>query len=124
MKTLKIITITFLIILILTKTISACDEIFTKGDDWISTGRSNLDMTMNTTQLKDSSNKMYNLLLIVGSGVAVIVGAVLGIKYMTAGIEEKVKVKESLVPYLISCAVLFGTFGIWKLAITIMKNFT
>lgn len=123
MKTLKIITITFLIIFILSTETFAFSQIFTQVDSWESTGKSNKDGKMDATQIEDVSNGIYNFLLAIGTGVAVIVGAFLGIKYMTAGIEEKVKVKETLIPYLISCVVLFGAFGIWKIAISIAKTF-
>ena len=41
---------------------------------------------------------------------------------MTAGIEQKVQVKEALFPYLISCIVVFGSLGIWKITVNIMKQ--
>lgn len=123
MKTFKILTITFLIILILSGKVLALDSLFEKADSWIETGESNKDGKIRTSNLRNVSNDIYNILLSVGTGIAVIVGALLGLKYMTAGIDEKVKVKESLIPYLISCVVLFGTFGIWKLVVVILKNF-
>lgn len=123
MKTFKILTITFLIILILSGKVLALDSLFEKADSWIETGESNKDGKIRTSNLRNVSNDIYNILLSVGTGIAVIVGALLGLKYMTAGIDEKVKVKESLIPYLISCIVLFGTFGIWKLVVVILKNF-
>ena len=123
MKTFKILTITFLIILILSGKVLALDSLFVKADSWIETGESNKDGKIRTSNLRNVSNDIYNILLSVGTGIAVIVGAMLGLKYMTAGIDEKVKVKESLIPYLISCVVLFGTFGIWKLVVVILKNF-
>ncbi len=122
MKTFKILTIAFLIIIILSGKVLAWDTIFSQAGNWIETGESNKDGKIRTSNLRDASNDIYNILLAVGTGVAVIVGAILGIKYMTAGIEDKVKVKESLIPYLISCIILFGTFGIWKLAVTITKQ--
>ena len=55
--------------------------------------------------------------------IAIITGAILGIRYITAGIDNKVEVKETLFPYLVSCIVVFGSLGIWKLVIEILKNF-
>ena len=75
---------------------------------------------MDTDKLKDASSDIFNIFLGVGTGIAVIVGAILGIQFMTAGIDAKVKVQEALVGYVISCAVLFGAFGIWKLVILFM----
>ena len=49
--------------------------------------------------------------------IAVVVGIVLGIKYMIAGADEKAEVKETLLPYIIGCVVTFGAFGIWRILI-------
>ena len=53
--------------------------------------------------------------------MAVIIGMVIGIQFMTASVEEKAKIKESLVPYVVGCVVVFGAFGIWKLAVTVLS---
>ena len=34
---------------------------------------------------------------------------------MIGSIEEKAQVKESLIPFVIGCVVVFGAFGIWKM---------
>lgn len=120
MKLIKILTISFCIILILSQSVFALDEIFSTGDDWMSTGKEHAGIGMNTENLKESSSDLYNILLAIATVVAVIVGAILGIQYMTAGIEEKVQVKQSLFPYLISCIIVFGSLGIWKLIVSIM----
>ncbi len=80
------------------------------------------DMTVKYNELHDTSNFIYNLLLAVAIILAVTLGMVIGIKFMMAGIEEKAKIKEQLVPYVVGCVVVFGAFGIWKLAITIFGN--
>ena len=121
MKILRILTISFCIIFILTSNAFAIGAIKNQGDNFIEKGKQNAGTTMNTTLLKDASSNVYNMLLIVATGVAVIVGAILGIKYMTAGINEKTDVKASLLPYMISCIIVFGSLGIWKLAVSIFK---
>lgn len=68
------------------------------------------------------SDSIYNILLIIGIVVAMIVGVVLGIQFITGSVEAKSKVKESLIPYVVGCIVIFGAFGIWKLAITILQG--
>lgn len=59
---------------------------------------------------------LYNLFLMAGIVIAVIIGAFLGIKFMTEGIEGKAKIKEALIPFCIGCIVIFGAFGIWRIA--------
>lgn len=120
MKLIKILTIGFCIIIILSQNVFAIDEIISTGEDWLDTGYDHAGIGLSTDKLKDASSILYNLLLIIATVAAVFVGAILGIQYMTAGLDKKVQVKESLFPYLISCMVIFGSLGIWKLVVTIM----
>ena len=53
--------------------------------------------------------------------IAVIVGIILGIKYMMASSEDKAQIKETLIPYVVSCVIMFGAFTIWKIVITIIQ---
>lgn len=119
---LKITFITVCIILILSSNIFAISDMFAEADNFIGTGKNNAGTTINTTELKSASDIIYNILLGIGVAVAVIVGAILGIQFMTAGIDKKVEVKEALVPYVVSCIVVFGSFGIWKLVVTILNG--
>ncbi len=94
------------------------EEVITDGNRFTSTG---------TLQLKEGalpnfSRTMYNILLAVGVAVAVIVGAIIGIKLMVAPIEEKAEAKKLLVPYVAGCVVVFAGFGIWQLVVTILQG--
>lgn len=115
--------ITFFIIILLSQNVFALGQIFSTGESWVTTGRQHTGTTMDTSKINDASKQLYNILLAVAIGAAVIVGAILAIQYMTAGISKKVEVKESLFPYLVSCIVVFGSMGIWKLVVNIMKDF-
>ncbi len=77
---------------------------------------------INEEKLKDTSNFLFNLLLAVAIVLAVIIGMVIGIQFMVASVEEKAKIKEALLPYFVGCVVVFGAFGIWKLAVTILSR--
>ena len=48
-------------------------------------------------------------------------GAILGIQFITGSVEQKAKVKDSLIPFIVGCVAIFGAFGIWKLVITLLK---
>ena len=122
MKLIKILTISFCIILMLSQSVFALGDILSIGESWETTGKTHANTTMNTDDITDISGKLYNILLAIATAVAVIVGAILGIQFMTAGIDKKVEVKQSLFPYLISCIVVFGSLGIWKLVVTIMNE--
>lgn len=75
------------------------------------------NITINSTELNRPSSEVYNILTSLGMIIAVVVGIVLGIKYMIAGADEKAEVKETLLPYIIGCVVTFGAFGIWRILI-------
>ena len=57
-----------------------------------------------------------------GLVLAVIIGIILGIQFMTGSVEQKAKVKDALVPYIAGCIIIFGAFGIWKLVVTILRG--
>ena len=50
------------------------------------------------------------------------VGTIIGIQFMMASAEEKAKVKEALIPYVVGCAVIFGAFTIWSIAVNIGQD--
>lgn len=79
-------------------------------------------ITVDKAQLTSASDEIYNTLTSIGMIVAVIVGMILGITYMMTGAVDKAKVKESIMPYLLGCIVIFGAFGIWKLVINVMNG--
>lgn len=91
--------------------------------DWVSDAESFLkaskgqDIGIDEKKLNEASSDIYNALTSIGMIISVIVGLILGINFMMASAEDKAKVKEALMPYVIGCMVIFGAFGIWKLVI-------
>ena len=96
------------------------DSIMDEADDFIKDGEASSDI--DETQLGETSDFLYNLLLGIGIIAAVGVGVVLGIKYMVGSLEEKADLKQVLLGYAISCLVIFGAFGIWKLAVNVFSS--
>lgn len=78
--------------------------------------------TIKETELKNTSDYIFNLLLAIALIVAVIVGIILGMRFMVASVEEKAKIKETLIPYVVGCVVVFGAFAIWKLAVDVLSR--
>lgn len=127
MKKCKIIKISILILFmlfILSSRVFALGDWFSQAEDFIGDGKSQAELgeTIDTTQVEKGSDIIFNALLAAGTVVAILVGAILGIQFMTAGIDRKVEVKQTLFPYIISCVVMFSAFGIWKLVVTIMNS--
>lgn len=113
------------LILIYPTTVSATsvDDIFTGADEFLEKGggQGAVDETIDDQVLGETSDFIYNLLLGISMIIAVIVGMVLGIKYMMATSEEKAEIKQTLPAYIVSCVVVFGAFTIWKLIITLVQ---
>lgn len=75
--------------------------------DFMSAGSGNPQGT-DTTTMKNNINSIAGLLTGIGVIAAIAVGAVLGIQFMMGSTEEQAKVKESLIPYVVGCIVVFG----------------
>ena len=67
---------------------------------------------------------LASLLLGIGTVVLVIVTAIMGVKYMSATPEMRGKLKTQLIGVAVSAIVLFGAYGIWSIAYTIMNDLT
>ena len=96
---------------------SGVDNIFGGGDTFIQSGQlaKNQIGELNEDELKNTSSIIYNILLVAGICIAAIVSVILGIQFMLGSIEQKAKIKEALIPFIIGCVVIFGAFGIWKI---------
>lgn len=92
-------------------------EIISEGQDFIKAG--DTEKTIDGTVMQNASSTIYNILLAVGIVTAVIISAILGIKFMTGGIEEQAEVKKSIAPFIVGCCIIFGAFTIWKLVLTL-----
>ena len=95
------------------------DSIIKSADDFLADGD---ETKISTENMQTISNMVYNVLLTIGVIVAFIVGAILGIKFITGGLEGKADVKQMLVPYIIGLVVLFGAFTIWKVVLTVLQS--
>lgn len=57
-------------------------------------------------------NNVIGLLQMVGSGIALIVITLLGMKYILASPSEKADVKKAVMPIIIGCILLFGAVNL------------
>ena len=101
------------------------DGIISSGENFLETGR--IEAATNTDAASDEETSkfisiLYNTLLTLGVIITIAVGGVMGIKFMMASAEDKAKIKESMVPYVVGSILIFGAFGIWKMFITIFSQ--
>lgn len=97
-------------------------DIFSAGDNFLNQGKTSSNNIINGQAVQDEVEKIYNILFAIGVVLTVLAGAILGIKFMAGSIEEQAKIKELLMAYIVGCIVVFGTFTIWKIVITIASQ--
>jgi len=95
------------------------DDVISDGDSFIGLGKED---RIDVSNLRTFSRNIYNILLTIGIAVAVIFGSIIGIKYMLGSVEEKADIKSLLIPYIAGCVIIFGSFAIWKLVVTILQG--
>lgn len=93
--------------------VNAVSDMFKDADNFLAAGESP-NTVIDETKLQSTSNTIYKWLMTVAICVAVIIGAIIGIQFITGSIEGKAKIQEALVPYIIGCIVVFGAFFIWR----------
>lgn len=96
-------------------------DIFSDANKFINKGKSGQD-DFDIENFKINIDSIYNILLTIGIALTVIIGGILGIKFMMASAEDKAKIKEAMIPYVIGCIVIYGAFFIWKVVIMVVGD--
>lgn len=98
------------------------DDVLSEGDAFVSEGKSSGgDDIVDNFDFSNNVNDIYVTIFIIAIVVAVIVAGILGIQFIIASAEDKAKVKEAMIPYVIGCVVAFGSYGIWKAVVLILS---
>ena len=120
-KLMIIILMAFITIAFIPNMIYAMDNIIDSGEGFLEAANGTVidEDTMNTT-----SDYVYNILFTIAVVLAVAIGMVIGIQFMMGSVDEKAKIKETLVPYIIGVFIVFAAFTIWKIAINIGNDVT
>lgn len=100
---------------------STLDDVLSKGDDFLNAADPNTN-TIDEGDLQELSGFISGVLLSIAIGVTILSGVALGIKFVTQSIEDKAKIKEAMVPWVIGILVSFGAFTIWEIAVNVFQN--
>lgn len=96
-------------------------NVFSDADAFLKKGNSQ-DNKIDESELRTKLSRIFNVILAIGTIIAVLVGGILGIKFMMASAEDKAKIQEAMIPYVIGCIVIFGAFGIWSIVVKLLNN--
>lgn len=125
-KLLLILILTITTLLVRTQTVEASfwSDMFGQANVFIQEGKNGSELEDGTSdeQTVEVVTILFNTLMSLGSIIAVGIGGALGIKFMTSSAEDKAKVKESMIPYVIGCAVIFGALAIWKISMMVFSQ--
>lgn len=97
------------------------DDIISAGDSFLEAG-DDTTVTFEGNDLQGISNFVSGVLLTIAIGVTLISGVVMGINFMVQSVEDKAKIKESIIPWVIGIIISFGAFGIWQITINIFTT--
>ena len=95
-------------------------SIIQKGKNFISSGNS--EQKINQSQVENDLLPLARILMGIAILVLLIVGAILGVKYMISGADEKANIKEKLIWYVVALVLIFGAVGIYNIVAKIMNN--
>ena len=90
--------------------------------NWIISGESS--RVVNTVDSDWSAfNDLAGILWGLGIFVIAIVGVTIGIRYVfAASMEEKAKIKEAMMPFIIGSVIILAALGIWKFGVEILEG--
>ncbi len=117
-----IILVTLVLCAFLPNKIYAVDNIISSGKDFVNKGEEQ-DNPIDEEALRDTSSYIYNVLFTIAVVLAFVIGMIIGIQFIMGSVDEKAKIKETLVPYVIGVFIIFSAFGIWKIVMSIGNSF-
>lgn len=123
LKSIMIVVISFFVVYCSSNNVYAArtlGDIMNGGEFFINS--SSDEQLFNEEGQKEGVSQLYFIALGIGIAAAAIVGILLGIQFITSGVEGQAKIKEKLLPFAIGCVVIFGGFGIWRLVVNIVQN--
>lgn len=91
-----------------------------QAENFISMGKQN--QTITTQDAITTLLPAGRLLVGIATIVLVIVGSIMGVKYMISGANEKAQLKQKLIYYVISVVLVYGAVGIFTLVVGLMNS--
>lgn len=90
--------------------------------DDITTGMGDIYKTPDSDFINVRAGKILGVVQTVGTGIAIIMLIVIGVKYMIASAQEKAQLKDTLMPYLIGAILLFAGTNILSIIVNFINE--
>lgn len=99
--------------------IGSATEIIDSGKQFINKGQGDTPISM-----QEAKNLLPIGRIIEGIAILVLlsVGAILGVKYMISGADERANVKQKLIWYVVAAVLVFGAISIYDIVVRIFNS--
>ena len=74
------------------------------------------------TKMRDIGSMIFTTITNIGVVLAVVIIAILGVKYMMGSAEERAEYKKTMMPYIIGAVLVFGASTIGRMVYNLAKN--
>ena len=78
--------------------------------------------TISQQKVEQDLKPLAQILMGIAVLVLLSVGAILGVKYMISGADDRAKIKEKLIWYIVSAVLIFGAVAIFNIVINILNK--
>lgn len=95
-------------------------SIVQKAKDFINRGSEK--QTISQNEVENELMPLARVLMGIAILVLLVVGAILGVKYMISGANERAGIKEKLIWYVVAAVLIFGAVAIFNIVVRILNN--
>ena len=118
-KTIKIISILFLLILLIFSTTTYVQADIVKPDEY----KPEKITAQEGGRAIEMAGKILKIVRTCGVVAAMVVLSIIGLKYMLASLDEKANYKENMIPYIVGCALLVLCTTLPSIIYNIMQKY-
>lgn len=96
-------------------------DIFNSGKKFINEGSA--ESTINKKDIQDKLLPIANVIVYIATGVFLVVGSILGVRYMLAqDMQERAQIQKNLLWFVIAMAIVYGGVGIYNIVVRILNG--
>lgn len=97
------------------------NDILKSGKSFIDEGKS--ESTIDKKDIQDKLLPIANVIVYIATGVFLVVGSILGVRYMLAqDMQERAQIQKNLLWFVIAMAIVYGGVGIYNIVVRILNG--
>lgn len=96
-------------------------DIKKQADDFIDQGKN--QSPISSRDITENLMPIANIIVYIATGVFIVVGAILGLKYMLAqDMQERAQIKKNLIWFVVAMIIVYGGVGIYNVVVSILNG--